>query len=68
MEIHGSLASNLASAVQSARRLRDHPVHPDTIAHWTKLLYYARREIAAGSSEPILPLLLDLEQELAERT
>jgi hypothetical protein len=68
MDLHGSIANNLTSAVQSARRLSGHPVHADTLAHWTELLHHARRELAGGSSEPILSLILELEKELAERT
>ena len=67
MELHGTLLNNLASALRSARRLRGHPVHQDTLVHWTELLHHARRELAAGSTEPILPLVLELEKEIAER-
>jgi hypothetical protein len=68
MEITGSVANNLASAVQSARRLSGHPVHSDTLAHWTDLLHHARRALADGSTEPIQSLILELEKELADRT
>jgi hypothetical protein len=68
MELDGTILNNLASAVQSARRLRGHPVHPDTLAYWTQLLHHARREMGENSSETLLPLILDLEQEMAERT
>jgi hypothetical protein len=68
MELHGTILNNLASAVQSARRLRGHPVHEDTLGHWADLLHHARRELAAGTAEPILPLILELEKEIAERT
>jgi hypothetical protein len=68
MDLHGSLATNLASAVQSARRLRGHPVHADTLSHWTELLHHARREMAGGSSEAIPSLILELEEELADRS
>jgi hypothetical protein len=67
VEIHGSLENNLAAALLSARRLKGHPVHADTVAYWTDLLRHARRELAAGSSEPILNLTIDLEHEIAER-
>jgi hypothetical protein len=67
VKIHGTLLNNLAAAVQSARRLRGHPVHQDTIRHWAELVHHARRRLAGGSTEPILPLLLDLEKELADR-
>jgi hypothetical protein len=68
MEITGSIANNLTSAVQSARRLRGHPVHADTLAHWTDLLHHARRALADGSAEPIQSLIVELEKELADRT
>jgi len=67
MELHGSIVNNLTSAVQSARRLRGEPVHADTVDHCADLLDHARRELADGSSEPIQPLIVELEKELAER-
>ena len=67
MDLHGSIATNLSSAVQSARRLSGHPVHADTLSHWTDLLHHARRELAAGSSEGLQSLILELETELADR-
>jgi hypothetical protein len=67
VEFEGTLATNLAAAVQSARRLKGHPVHPDTIAYWTNLLQHARREVTRGNSEPVLAMILDLEHELADR-
>ena len=68
MDLDGSISKNLGSAVRSARRLRGHPVHADTIGHWTDLLHHARRELANGSNGQILALALELEHELAERT
>ena len=67
MELHGSTSNNLASAVQSATRLRGQPVHGDTLRHWTDLLDHARGELEAGSSEPIHALIVELEKELADR-
>jgi hypothetical protein len=67
MKLHGSIANNLASAVQSARRLKGHPGHADTLAHWSDLLHHSRRELAEGTKEPILSLILELEKELADR-
>jgi hypothetical protein len=67
MEIHGSITNNLTSAVQSARRLRGHPVHADTLGHWSDLLDHARHQLAIGSTEPIQALILELEHELADR-
>ena len=68
MELHGSIVNNLTSAIQSARRLRDHPVHSDTLDHWAELLSHARHALADGSTEPIQDLIVDLENELADRT
>jgi hypothetical protein len=68
MEIHGTIANNLTSAVQSARRLRGHPVHADTLEHWRDLLNHARQELANGSTEPIQGLVDELEIQLADRT
>jgi hypothetical protein len=68
MELHGSIVKNLTSAIQSARRLRGHAVHPDTLDHWSDLLAYARRAMADGSTEPIQALIVELENELADRT
>lgn len=69
MELHGSVQGNLTAAIRSARRLRGHPVHPDTLSHWTDLLHEARRELGAGSAsaDAISQLIADLESELAER-
>lgn len=67
MDLHGSIANNLTSAVQSARRLKGHPIHADTLGHWADLIHHARREMAAGSTDAILTLILELEKELADR-
>lgn len=68
MELHGSTANNLTSAVRSARRLRGHEIHSDTLGHWRDLLDHARRELAVGSTEPTEALILELENQLADRT
>ena len=68
MELHGSIANNLTSAVQSARRLKGHPIHADTLGHWRDLLDDARRELVKDSTEPLQALILELENELADRT
>ena len=68
MELHGSIAANLTSAVHSARRLRGHPVHADTLGHWTGLLHHARRDLTGGSTETVLSLVLELEKELTDRS
>lgn len=67
MELSGSISKNLTLAVQSARRLRRHPVHADTLAYWEDLLSHARREVAGGSTEQIQALIAELESELADR-
>jgi hypothetical protein len=67
MELHGTIANNLTSAVQSARRLSGHPVHADTLGHWKDLLNHARQELANGSAEPLQAVILELENELAAR-
>lgn len=70
MKLHGSIEDNLVAAVRSARRLRDHPVHADTLKHWTDLLHHARRELASETPErdAIEPLIVDLETEIAGRS
>ena len=67
MELHGSIVNNLTSAIQSARRLRGHPVHADTVDHWSELLAHSRQALANDSTEPIQALMVDLENELADR-
>ena len=69
MDVHGSIEINLASAVRSARRLRGHPIHTDTLQHWTDLLHQARRQLAANpanATETLKQLVADLETELAD--
>ena len=68
MELHGSISQNLAAAVRSARRLKGHSIHSDTIAYWAELLAYARGELAVGSTEEIQELVVELENELADRS
>ena len=48
MELHGSLAFNLQMALDSSKRLRGHPVHPDTLAFWSELIGAARARRAMG--------------------
>jgi hypothetical protein len=70
MELHGTIEANLVSAIASAKRLRGHPVHQDTISHWSDLLHEARRELAANDAsnrDVIMQLISDLETELADR-
>lgn len=71
MELHGSIEANLAAAIRSARRLSGHPVHADTLSHWTDLLHQARRELGADSAienEAMKNLVFELESELVQRT
>jgi hypothetical protein len=70
MEMHGTVEANLISAIASAKRLRGHPVHPDTLAHWSDFLHHARRELAADQSpdrQALMLLVAELEAELANR-
>jgi hypothetical protein len=70
MVLEGSLAQNLEAAVKSARRLRGHPVHNDTLTFWMELLAHGRAQIAscAGPEAGVVEqLLASLQDELAER-
>jgi hypothetical protein len=44
LELSGSLWSNLRAALISAKRLRRHPVHGDTLQFWRALLAAARAQ------------------------
>ena len=69
MELHGSILTNLGSAIRSAQRLRGHPIHADTLQHWTDLLHQARRQLAGNQderTETLKQLVADLETELAD--
>jgi hypothetical protein len=68
MELVGSLEENLTAAVRSAKRLREHPVHTDTLQYWADLLHYARRSaVAEAPSQAVEQLIVQLETELAQR-
>jgi len=70
MELAGSLAQNLDAAVKSAARLRGHPAHEDTLAHWQKLLAHARAAVRSESVDDlsiIEGLMSQLQSDLAER-
>lgn len=70
MQLHGSIEGNLISAIRSANRLRDRPVHADTVRFWSDLIQHAHRELsscAAMPSDALKRLLSDLEQEIASR-
>ena len=69
MELHGSIGLNLAAAINSARRLKGHPVHSDTLKHWTDVLGEARRELTLDETNTSLrDQIVQLEHELAEQT
>ena len=67
MNICGSVHANLRAAVQSARRLRDGPVHPDTVDHWNRLLATAKAEEVAMSSFKTRELMNDLQRAIDAR-
>lgn len=67
MQVSGTIHANLRAALQSARRLKDGPVHPDTVEHWTKLVAVAKREQAAMESFKTRELMGDLEREISAR-
>ena len=67
MEICGSVHANLRAALQSARRLRDGPVHPDTVEHWSKIVAVARAHGDAMQSFTTRELTSDLEREIELR-
>ena len=71
MELHGSIDTTLAAAVRSARRLRGHPIHADTLQHWNDLLHQARRELStdpAKDADTLKQLVAELETELADQS
>jgi hypothetical protein len=67
MNIVGSIHANLRAALQSARRLKDGRVHPDTVDHWSRLLSVARAEHTAMESYKTRSLMSDLESEISAR-
>ena len=70
MRLHGSTEGNLISAIRSANRLRDRPVHADTVKFWSELIQHARNELSsctALSSDALKRLVADLELEVARR-
>jgi hypothetical protein len=70
MQLHGTLEGNLISAIRSANRLRDHPVHADTVRFWSDLIQTAQNELtscAALSSDALKRLVAELEAEVAKR-
>jgi hypothetical protein len=68
MELHGTIVDNLQAAVASAKRLRGHPVHKDTVTFWQDLIAQARVEVHEQTQAPeIESLIVTLEGELADR-
>jgi hypothetical protein len=70
MQLHGTIEGNLISAVRSASRLRDRPVHGDTVKFWSELIRHARKELASCAalpSEGVRRLVAELELEVAKR-
>ena len=70
MHLHGTIEGNLISAIRSASRLRDRPVHADTVKFWSDLIQHARKELsscAALPSDALKRLVADLELEVARR-
>jgi hypothetical protein len=53
MQIHGSLAANLKSAVLSARRLRLGSVYTDTLEHWMELARQGHTALEAEGPEDV---------------
>lgn len=70
MRLHGTIEGNLISAIRSAIRFRDRPVHADTVRFWSDLIQHARKELsscAALPSDLLTRLVADLELEVARR-
>lgn len=67
MNFVGTIHANLRAALQSARRLKDSPVHPDTVEHWSRLVDAAKSEHVAMQSFRTRELMSDLEREISTR-
>ena len=70
MELSGTIEENLAQAVQSAKRLRGHPVYTDTLKFWSELLQFARRvkdQRPEAERSAIETRIAELEWALSER-
>ena len=67
MQLAGTVHANLRAALQSARRLKDGPIHPDTIDHWRLVVAAAKSEEKALESFKTRELLKDLEREIHDR-
>lgn len=70
MEIYGSLATNLAAALQSANRLRNRPVYTSTLEFWDNLVTSAHEKLAEQPESELAGIrrqISELEQILSER-
>ena len=70
MKLHGSIATNLNVAIESAKRLRGSPVHNDTLEFWRDLLSHARAEkriLSKDDAAAFAPLIGELQSQLAAR-
>ena len=67
MEFAGSIHANLRAALQSARRLKEGPVHPDTVEHWENIVALAKGDDAALQSFKTRELVTDLQLEIDAR-
>ena len=69
MRLVGSLKDNLAAAVESVRRHRNHPVYRETVKYWSDLLQHARQAKSdeGENSESINALLVELDLAVQER-
>lgn len=67
MEFAGSIHANLRAALQSARRLKEGPVHPDTVDHWARIVTLANGDDAALQSFKLREMVTDLQREIDAR-
>jgi hypothetical protein len=70
VELSGTLAVNLRAAVTSAKRLRGHAVHIETLAFWEALLAHPRAQARASNemdADEVESLMAELQTELSVR-
>jgi hypothetical protein len=68
MKLHGTIIENLQAALASAKRLRGHPVHKDTISFWRDLIAQARSETPEEArAAETKALIVALEGEIADQ-
>lgn len=58
------ISADMQAALESARRLHGHPVHPDTLRYWHDLVHRARRE--SDGATDLAGLIAALETALAD--